>query len=113
MKVYEVERIPAGNLVLVSRGKYEAIRNLMFDAIKEDPKNEEVIRRDMQIHYLRFNDMLRETVKEETGEECDRIIGHAYDNENSYIIIFPVKHTGKIYNAGYDWDKRLHFIELK
>ena len=113
MKVYEVERIPAGNLVLVSRGKYEAIRNLMFDAIKQDPKNEEVIRRDMQNHYLRFNDMLRELVKEATGEECGRVIGHAYDNLTSYIIIFPVKYTGKIYTAGYDWDKRLHFIELK
>ena len=113
MKVYEVERIPAGNLVLVSRGKYEAIRNIMFDAIKEDPKNEEVIRRDMQTHYLRFNNMLREQVKEATGEECDRVIGHAYDNLTSYIIIFPVKYTGKIYIAGYDWDKRLHFIELK
>ena len=113
MKVYEVERIPAGNLVLVSRGKYEAIRNLMFDAIKEDPKNEEVIRRDMQNHYLRFNDMLRELVKEATGEECDRTIGHAYDSSSSYIVVFPVKYTGKIYTAGYDWDKRLHFIELK
>ena len=113
MKVYEVKRIPTGNSVLVLRGKYEAIRNLMFDAIKEDPKNEEVIRRDMQTHYLRFNGMLRELVKEVTGEECERVLGHAYDNLTSYIIIFPVKYTGKIYTAGYDWDKRLHFIELK
>ena len=113
MKVYEVKRISTGNSVLVLRGKYEAIRNLMIDAIKEDPKNEEVIRRDMQTHYLRFNDMLRELVKEVTGEECDRAIGHAYDDLTSYIIIFPVKYTGKIYTAGYDWGKKLHFIDLK
>ena len=113
MKVYEVKRMPTDNSVLILRGKYEAIKNLMLDAIKEDPKNEEVIRRDMHTHYLRFNSILRELVKEATREECDRVIGHAYDNLTSYIIIFPVKYTGKIYQAGYDQSKKLHFVELK
>lgn len=101
MRIYETQRIQLNNNFLIYKGRYlERACNKHTDKSR---------RKELKI----YSDFLRSKFEDDNGEKLENVICHYTDEEENFLIIFPIPSSeDNIYEMYFDNIKKLYYFEI-
>lgn len=101
MRIYETQRIQLNNNFLIYKGRFLE---------RYDSRETEV---EKSRELKQYSDFLRSKFEGDNGEKLENVICHYTDEEENFLIIFPIPSSeDNIYEMYFDNIKKLYYIEI-